>query len=588
MHKKSLIAAVFILALSVSMVKTGGTAAEYALPNFVECQKNPVVVPPGGFFYYSPDVLIENPNLWYMLFGGQTPDAAANGDAIYVASSTDGGNTWNQNGGGSMVLPDGPSGSWNDAHSNDPSWVKVNGTYYMVFTGAYGPGGNETDQIGLATSTDPLRGWTEYSGNPILAEGFSYDEYYPARPTLLYEDGVFKMWYDCRATPYNYGSPPAVFTGIAYATSEDGLNWTRHGLVITSSSGLGGPSVYRQDNDTLVMVAEEPTGIRHFNWYTSSDGLSWVYRSQVVDPFAPWHIVNGVSSADVLKDNDGQWIIYFAGGNGTIGYSWRIGFAYVSTIKELINPLPPYLSPPSPPAITISSLENKTYAVSSVFLNLTVAMLENDAEISSVRCYLDGDANSLNSHEFNSSSLAFWNWSTALTGLSDGTHTLQVDAAGRNYTTYSSVISIDSHNGTYLLENSTAYSDAVWSHSEISFTVDTTPPRISILSPQNKTYYSNDIPFSFTVNEPVTWVGYSLDGQTNVTIDENVTLNSLAYGSHSLTFFATDAVGNTGASEIIHFSIFPTTWVAAAVVIVTAAIAAPVLIVYFKKRKRQA
>src|SRR3989304_10590271 len=198
--KRKVMALTLITVLFFSTTAVGDAGHE-----FIEYAENPVVAPPESGFFYSPDILVENSSLWYMLFGGQATGTPANGDAIYIAYSTDGGNTWNQQGGASMILSDGPPNSWNDAHSNYPSWTKLaNGTYVMVFTGAYGPGGNETDQIGIATSNNPIKGWTEYSGNPILAERYSHEEYNIARPSLLYEEGIFKMWYDCRATPYNY------------------------------------------------------------------------------------------------------------------------------------------------------------------------------------------------------------------------------------------------------------------------------------------------------------------------------------------------------------------------------------------------
>ncbi len=53
---------------------------------------------------------------------------------------------------------------------------------------------------------------------------------------------------------------------------------------------------------------------------------------------------------------------------------------------------------------------------------------------------------------------------------------------------------------------------------------DTTPPSISILSPENKSYTVKDVPLTFTVNETASWIGYSLDGQANETITGNVTL----------------------------------------------------------------
>ena len=81
------------------------------------------------------------------------------------------------------------------------------------------------------------------------------------------------------------------------------------------------------------------------------------------------------------------------------------------------------------------------------------------------------------------------------------------------------------------------------------------PPVITVLSPENKTYPVEDVPLTFTVSESTSWIGYSLDGQMNVTISGNTTIVGLSDGSHSLVVYAKDTAGNTGVSEIIHFSV---------------------------------
>jgi N-acetylneuraminic acid mutarotase len=81
-------------------------------------------------------------------------------------------------------------------------------------------------------------------------------------------------------------------------------------------------------------------------------------------------------------------------------------------------------------------------------------------------------------------------------------------------------------------------------------------PYICVDSPQNKTYTTDRVSFNFTVNEETSWMGYSLDGQNNVTITENtLNLTELAEGSHTLTVYATDTAGNTGKTETIRFTI---------------------------------
>jgi hypothetical protein len=119
---------------------------------------------------------------------------------------------------------------------------------------------------------------------------------------------------------------------------------------------------------------------------------------------------------------------------------------------------------------------------------------------------------------------------------------------------------------------------------------DITPPEIAVLSPENKTYYATDITLNFTVNEPVSSMRYTLDGETLVEISGNITLTGLPYGSHNLTVYATDAADNTGVSETITFTVaeepepFPVAPVAAAS-IASVAFVATAILVYFKKRK---
>jgi parallel beta-helix repeat protein len=84
---------------------------------------------------------------------------------------------------------------------------------------------------------------------------------------------------------------------------------------------------------------------------------------------------------------------------------------------------------------------------------------------------------------------------------------------------------------------------------------DTTPPTITILSPQNTTYNTTSVPLTFTVNEPTSWIGYSLDGSANITIIGNTTLIGLSEGFHNLIVYANDTSGNMGTSNRIYFTV---------------------------------
>ncbi|MBM4400414.1 MAG: hypothetical protein FJ045_00510 [Crenarchaeota archaeon] len=198
-----------------------------------------------------------------------------------------------------------------------------------------------------------------------------------------------------------------------------------------------------------------------------------------------------------------------------------------------------------PPELRVLSPENKTYTSNNVPLVLTV-----NRPMTWIGYSLDDRANVTVAGD------------TTLSGLSEGAHRLVVHIND----TFGNVVSSDT----------------------VYFSVDTIPPKIVILFPENKTYGEKDIQSVFTVDEPVSWMGYSLDGKDNVTVTGNVILAVLSEGSHSLTFYATDLVGNTGVSETVCFVIapFPTVLVVAVAVTITIAVAGGYLLL--KRRKTTA
>ena len=195
------------------------------------------------------------------------------------------------------------------------------------------------------------------------------------------------------------------------------------------------------------------------------------------------------------------------------------------------------------PTISVMSPENKTYITSDVLLNFTL-----DERASWVGYSLDKREN------------VAIEGNTILYNVSYGVHNLIVYA------------------------NDTAGN---FGFKTVYFTIaDIIAPSVSILSPENKIYDTGRIPLSFTVNESISQMAYSLDGQENVTISGNTTLTELANGAHTLTIYAWDETGNVG-SETMRFTVnvpFPTLVIAASEASI-AAIGAG-LFVYFKKRKR--
>ncbi len=115
-------------------------------------------------------------------------------------------------------------------------------------------------------------------------------------------------------------------------------------------------------------------------------------------------------------------------------------------------------------------------------------------------------------------------------------------------------------------------------------------PEVVVVSPENRTYAAGNVSLVFAVNKPVSWLGYSLDGEETVTITGNTTLSGLSSGLHNITVYARDEFENTGASETISFRVAEEPFPAVPVAAASAAIVGVVgvgLLVYFKKRKHQ-
>lgn len=256
---------------------------------------------------------------------------------------------------------------------------------------------------------------------------------------------------------------------------------------------------------------------------------------------------------------------------------------------ELVMAEPDALA--EPPVITIVSPENKTQATNNITLSFNVKIGNaidpriNSSELLSMmninavyyrgdwqqnRTYVDWENNTY--ADFKRIAVQSLAFSCDLLGVQVGNHVILVQATEE----------VPNPDLLFLPIEYTSFAF-------VNFTIDITPPSVLILSPEASPYNTLDVPLNFTVNESVSQVTYSLDGQENVTIPGNITLAALSDGAHIIIVYAWDDAGNVGASETVHFSIkqpeaFPTLLVVAIVVIV--AVVCLLLLFYFRRRRR--
>jgi len=124
-------------------------------------------------------------------------------------------------------------------------------------------------------------------------------------------------------------------------------------------------------------------------------------------------------------------------------------------------------------------------------------------------------------------------------------------------------LSEGSHSLTITLEavmndhDKRSYADTVYFYIDTTATnfTDTTPPSITIQSPQNSTYTTTTLPLNFTINEQPTTITCCLDGNKTTMAAENTTLTGLSTGEHNITITAQDEAGNIGTSDTVQFAI---------------------------------
>ncbi len=256
----------------------------------------------------------------------------------------------------------------------------------------------------------------------------------------------------------------------------------------------------------------------------------------------------------------------------------------------------------TPPNITILSPQNLTYTNSSVPLTYTI---DDFSAISWIGYSLDGQANMTIAENITLTSIPVGSHNTSVysndtygnmgrsqtvyfTRASDVVIRVQyADGFPRsgavvwNYQPELIPIGVTDNNGLVscsYLNDGTYWFRAYWPPPTPQFGDDTplvvdhghgsaiitysngyeiTPPAIAILSPQNQTYTNRTVPLTYAIYDfsPISWTGYSLDGQANMTITGNTTLAGLSFGSHNVSVYSNDTYGNMGSSETVYFTV---------------------------------
>ncbi|MBT3253473.1 MAG: hypothetical protein HN995_14345 [Candidatus Marinimicrobia bacterium] len=167
--------------------------------------------------------------------------------------------------------------------------------------------------------------------NPIFNGSQTWDDLAVINPTVLYEDGAYKMWFGGR----NVGLP----IQIGYATSQDGIVWDELSdpvLTIGSAGDFDSQDIkaicvlHDETEYKMYYTATNASAMPRLGLATSPDGIAWTKYPQnpILELGEPgsWNESRS-HNASVLK-RDGLYYLWFTGRN--VNFDIGMGLAYSS------------------------------------------------------------------------------------------------------------------------------------------------------------------------------------------------------------------------------------------------------------------
>lgn len=154
------------------------------------------------------------------------------------------------------VLSPGAGGSFDANAVSGPCVLFQGGMYRMWYDAESGTGARS---IGHATSSDGIS-WTKHPTSVLQTGAVGFDDQEVEEPRVVFDGTVYRMWYA--------GSSSSGLGGIGYAVSNDGLVWSKY-----AGSPVIAPGPDAWDHDSLEGPCVLIDGGVYKMWYQGNDGI---------------------------------------------------------------------------------------------------------------------------------------------------------------------------------------------------------------------------------------------------------------------------------------------------------------------------
>jgi hypothetical protein len=237
------------------------------------------------------------------------------------------------------VLGLGELGCFDDSGAMPSCIVKVDRLKYLYYTGwNIGTTVPYRNSIGLAISQDDGLTFSRPYLGPILDRTF-LEPHFCATPFVLVENGRWRMWYLSCIKWEIYKNKPEPFYHIKYAESTDAIHWERRGIVCIDfnsprEAGIVRPSIIREDGVYRMWYSYRGHGDYRTNktdtyrigYAESQDGIKWARKDEIVGidvSEAGWD--SEMVCYGYVYEHDGRkYMIYNGNGFGKSGFGYAI------------------------------------------------------------------------------------------------------------------------------------------------------------------------------------------------------------------------------------------------------------------------
>jgi predicted GH43/DUF377 family glycosyl hydrolase len=238
----------------------------------------------------------------------------------------------------SPVLDLGPLGAFDD-NGVAPSWIVTHDNRKYLYYLGWNPRTTVPYHlaIGLAISEDGGDSFRRCSVGPICERGID-EPYFNTTPSVLLEDGAWRMWYtSCTGwqTIHGHAEP---FYHVKHAESPDGCRWQKTGHVCIDyddfTAAIARPCVYRHSGMFRMLYSyrsaldyrTDPAQSYRIGYAESSDGLHWTRKDDLagISRSAEGWDSQMIEYCYVYRHGEKTYLFYNGNGFGQSGLGYAV------------------------------------------------------------------------------------------------------------------------------------------------------------------------------------------------------------------------------------------------------------------------